>query len=151
MGIFAPELTTAGSSVQAVAPPVNLTEDQLTNIGKGIADIIGGIIPPKPIEGLISDQETEEDYVIPEGTPQTTPASSTSGLPIEAQAFLDAIASAEGTGGDSTSSSVVVSLIASNSIRVSLVLQRRLALVLPLVSTRSRSRHGMIYRRSILI
>tara|TARA_R110000868_G_scaffold8081_2_gene41785 strand:- start:9714 stop:10808 length:1095 start_codon:yes stop_codon:yes gene_type:complete len=100
MGIFAPELNTAGSSVQAVAPPVNLTEDQLTNIGKGIADIIGGIIPPKPAEGLVSDQETEEDYVIPEGTPQTTPASSTSGLPIEAQAFLDAIASAEGTGGD---------------------------------------------------
>ncbi len=99
MGVFAPEINTEGTPVSTVNPTANLTEENLTNIGKGIADIIEGIsaaTAPKPMEGLISDQETEEEYVIPE----PTPTSSTSGLPVEAQAFLDAIASAEGTGGD---------------------------------------------------
>jgi muramidase (phage lysozyme) len=96
MGIFAPEINTEGSAVQAATPAVNLTEGQLTNLGKSIADIIGGLTPPKPAEGLVSEQETEEEFIQPE----ITPTSPDSGLSIQAQAFLDAIASAEGTGGD---------------------------------------------------
>lgn len=96
MGVFAPEIDTTGTAVQATAPPVSLPEEQLTELGRSIGNILEGVIASRPVEGLISEQEAEEEYVAPE----ITPAVSTSGLPVEAQAFLDAISSAEGTGGD---------------------------------------------------
>lgn len=98
MGLFAPEVKTEGSAVEAVAPET-ISQDQIGQIGESIGDLIKAVMPEQEQqerEGLISPQEEEEDYVEPEITPATT----TSGLPIEAQSFLDAIASAEGTGGD---------------------------------------------------
>lgn len=95
MGVFAPEIKTEPSAAQAVSSGI-VPEDYLSDVGKGIADLVQSITPQKPIEGLISDQESEEEFIKPE----ITPTSNTSGLSIQAQSFLDAIASAEGTGGD---------------------------------------------------
>lgn len=96
MGVYAPELNTEGAPVSATQPVVNLSDQQLNSIGQGIAEALRSVTQAMPVEGLTSDQEQEEEFIIPD----ITPASSASGLPIEAQAFLDAIASAEGTGGD---------------------------------------------------
>lgn len=95
MGIFAPEIQTTGSNAEAIAPNI-VSQDQLASIGQSIADIIQAVTPSTEKESLISTQEEEESY--PE--PEITPARPMSGLPIQSQAFLDAIAAAEGTGGD---------------------------------------------------
>ncbi len=98
MGVFAPEIKIGEPEGVTSAPSVSTeySPEQLTNLGKSVADALSDLQWVAPKEGLVSDQEQEEEYTIPE----FTPASSKSGLPVEAQAFLDAIASAEGTGGD---------------------------------------------------
>lgn len=95
MGVFAPEIQTSTPNAEAVPTDI-VSQDQLASVGQSIADLIQATMSPREQESLISLQEEEESY--PE--PDITPASSMSGLPIQSQAFLDAIAAAEGTGGD---------------------------------------------------
>ena len=95
MGVFAPEIKTDTTASQATSTSV-AGGNQVEIQSDAIADVIDQLMPTSTQEGLISVQEQEEEQVLPE----ITPASSKSGLPIESQAFLDAIASAEGTGGD---------------------------------------------------
>lgn len=97
MAVLAPQVNNNISNAQAVEPSVVLQDEQYAMIGQGIGSLIKEVFDrQKKQEASIAPQETEEDY----SPPEITPTSNTSGLPIQAQGFLDALASAEGTGGD---------------------------------------------------
>lgn len=92
MAVFKPEIQETVSETAVQAPPVAVDPQDIYNLGTSIKSLLDRttVIEKAPV-----DPETKNLI-----EPYITPAVPDSGLSPQAQGFLDAIASAEGTGGD---------------------------------------------------
>lgn len=97
MALLTPEISDIKTNITAVQPEVAVDVQSIANLGTAVKGLV---------ESLDQMQQQKEDTVVSPETGDTiyepipTPAVSDSGLSIPAQSFLDALASAEGTGGD---------------------------------------------------
>lgn len=99
MAILAPQLSDVEVSGSPVQPGVAIDAESIANIGTSLRGLT------ESFQALQQQQQDMDTVVSPETgetiyEPIPTPAMADSGLSIPAQSFLDAIASAEGTGGD---------------------------------------------------
>lgn len=96
MAIFKPEVQEAAPSTEVQAPAVTVDPQDIYNLGTSVKSLLESFSKEKPEV----NPETKDllEPVVKE--PVGTPAMADSGLSIQVQGFLDAIASAEGTGGD---------------------------------------------------
>jgi muramidase (phage lysozyme) len=93
MALYAPQIDQAGTNQTAEMPVVTVDPKDIVNLGTSIKALLDSTVKPEPE----INPETKEPV---EQEPVPTLTSPDSGLSIQTQAFLDTIASAEGTGGD---------------------------------------------------
>ena len=99
MALLAPQISDIEVNASPVQPGVAITAESVANLGTSIKGLVDSL-------DAMQEQQQEMDTVVSPETGDTiyepipTPAMADSGLSIPAQSFLDAIASAEGTGGD---------------------------------------------------
>lgn len=95
MAVLKPEIQEAVSNASVQTPPIAVDPQDIYNLGTSIKSLLDKttVIEKTPV-----DPETKN--LIDPYLPVVTPAVSDSGLSPQAQGLLDAISSAEGTGGD---------------------------------------------------
>lgn len=95
MAVLKPEIQEAVSNASVQTPPIAVDPQDIYNLGTSIKSLLDKttVIEKTPV-----DPETKD--LIDPYLPEVTPAVSDSGLSPQAQGFLDALSSVEGTGGD---------------------------------------------------
>lgn len=95
MALYSPQIDQVNTNVTAEVPPITVDPNDIVNLGKSINSLLESTIKAPPEVDPVTKETVQEDPI-----PAPTPSVADSGLSISAQAFLDTIASAEGTGGD---------------------------------------------------
>jgi muramidase (phage lysozyme) len=93
MALLKPEIQVSTPNTSVQAPAVTVDPQDIYNLGTSVKTLLDSFVKKEEPK---ADPETK-DLI---GEPVITPSMSDSGLSTQAQGFLDAIASAEGTGGD---------------------------------------------------
>lgn len=96
MAILKPEVGDIQPSASTQATPVTVDPQTIYTLGSSVKSLLESFAPPQ--EETVVNPETKD--LIGPVEPTVTPSMADSGLSVQAQGFLDAIASAEGTGGD---------------------------------------------------